>query len=332
MGLPSCALFAFNANIDYIVDADRADLGAAKKALPELFFQIESCLESQSQRETKIGRQECLALLSMLKPGKAIVGGQAGNGAQQASALGIRCFLHSNFASTGLLGLFSFPSRVFVATKKGFERADRASASLPSSHHFIFQSKNSNSRFIASYDPLPLHVEEEFAAKITPLLPSIPKAFVGGFHLLFGRKPVLAFAKELQRWKEENPSMRIFCELGDFQSEAAMQETLKSIFPLADMVGMSDSELALFGCSIEELSREGNAILLHSPAKQEVFPPPKLNPAALDFARRCASFKARHAKFATLRQALASKPSFVARPKQAVGLGDSFSCAYFMAD
>jgi len=109
-------------------------------------------------------------------------------------------------------------------------------------------------------------------------------------------------------------------------SDAARQELL----PFVDMAGLNDTELAAFGVELEDLAEEAQALLFHSPQQQKVLPESKLNAAALEFARRCAAYKARTGECATERDAAGASSDFVEMPNGTVGLGDAFSCAYFM--
>jgi len=332
MLLPTSAIFAFNANLDHLLSPSEADLSKIEQRLPQLFRQIDECFSWGVQKEVAIDARTSETLLSSLKFQRTIVGGQAGNAAQQASALGVKCFLHSNFANESLLSRFSHPERIFVAGEQGFAPASGVAPQAPTAHHFVFQSPQSGTRFIASHDPVPLHLEDSFAQGITAKLAGIPKAFVGGFHLLKTPDRMRKLVEELRRWKEINPGLRIFCELGEFQSKEVLEAARKELLPFADMVGLNDTELASFGVELEELAQEAQALLFHSPQEQRLLPEKRLNRDALDFARKCACFKAQHAAFATLSQAEAANAEFVDCPAETVGLGDSFSCAYFMAD
>jgi len=96
------------------------------------------------------------------------------------------------------------------------------------------------------------------------------------------------------------------------------------------MVGLSDVELSSFGCPLEELSSEA-PLLFHAPGEQNVLPGGKLDAPALSFARKCASFLAKNGRHGTLAEVEACEGGFVEKPAQMVGLGDAFSCAYFLA-
>ncbi len=97
-------------------------------------------------------------------------------------------------------------------------------------------------------------------------------------------------------------------------------------------MGLSDSELSQIGVEAEELASEAKSILFHSPSVQAVFPESKSNASALKFAKRCASFLAEKGKHATLAEIAGYEPKFIEQPARTVGIGDTFSCAYFLAD
>lgn len=187
-------------------------------------------------------------------------------------------------------------------------------------------------RFIASYDPFPMHLEDNFTYNITKELPSITKVFTGGFHLLKTPDRMRKFLSEMKRWKEAQPKLEFFCELGEFQSPEVMDAVRSELLPFMGTVGATDSELAQLGVEPDELASEtGATVLFHTPEKQQVFPESRLNAAALEFAKRCASYKARTGKAATEAEIAGASSEFVESPVQTVGLGDAFSCAYFMS-
>ncbi len=330
MGFPSSAIFAFNANVDHVRFANEEDIAKIDGFSPSLGSAISECFSYGVQKEMAIDAKACGFFLSKMEFGRKIVGGQAGNAVQQASALGVKCFLHTNFANNELLGLFSRPELVMVAGEKGFLPANRFASEAASAHHFVFESRENRTRFIASYDPLPLHPEDNFCHNITSELPGTAKAFASGFHLVKTPERLHKFAEELRRWKETSPKLQIFAELGDFQSKEVLRATEKEIFPLADMVGMNEVEAAQLSCDLEELPNVVPSVLFHSPQEQLVLPSAKLDAAALEFARRCASFKAANGRFAAESDLAGFSPSFLESPAETIGLGDAFSCAYFM--
>jgi len=330
MQLPPRAIFAFNANIDHHCFPNEDELKRLGDFAPTLASQIDECFAYGVQREVSVDTKVCNFLLSEFHGAKKIVGGQAGNAAQMASALGVECLLHSNYASEGLLKLFAHPKKVMIATEAGFAPADSVQNEKSEAHHFVFESAEARTRFIASYDPQPLHPDSLFCEKIRDGLPSISHAFVSGFHLLPTVGRLGKFLQELRAWKEINPSLRLFCELGEFQKPEvrdAMQEELH----LLDMVGLNDTELSSFGMGVEEFSQKANAVLFHSQNAQEVLPEEKLDGEALSFARKCAAFRAEFGRCATLPELEGYEAKFVENPAGTVGLGDTFSCAYFLA-
>ena len=331
MDFPKSAIFAFNANIDHVRFAGEPEIEAIEKFSPPLAGQISECFAYGVQKEVAIDARACEFLLSSIRFDEKLAGGQAGNAAQQASALGVKCFLHTNFANEELLGLFSRPESVMVASENGFVPSGSFSSSAKSAHHFVFENRESQTRFIASYDPLPLHPDDNFCRHIDAELPGIGKAFVGGLHLAKTPERLRKFLSEIRRWKEINPKLQVFIELGEFQSREALRECEKEIFSTADVLGLNETELSSLSLGLDELPGAAGSVLFHSQSEQMVLPQAKMDAAALEFARRCASFRASTGKFASESDLVGLPASQVPIPKVTVGLGDTFSCAYFMA-
>ena len=330
MQLPSRAIFAFNANLDHHCFPTEDELKRLGDFAPALASQVDECFAYGVQREVQIDIKICNFLLSEFRGARKIVGGQAGNAAQMASALGVECFLHTNYGSEGLLGLFAHPKKVMVATEKGFAAADAVQNEKSEAHHFVFENEEARTRFIASYDPQPLHPDSLFCEKIRKELPTISKAFASGFHLLPTVGRMGKFLEEMRAWKEINPSLRLFCELGEFQKPEVRDAFLEEM-RLFDMVGLNDTELSSFGVDLEEFSQKAASVLFHSQNGQEVLPIGKIDEEALQFSRKCASFRAANGRCATLSELEAYEAKFVENPAGTVGLGDTFSCAYFLA-
>jgi len=330
MKLPPRAVFAFNANIDHHCFPKEDELKRLGDFAPALASQIDECFAYGVQREVSVDSKTCNFLLSEFRGARKIVGGQAGNAAQMASALGVECFLHSNYASEGLLKLLTHPKNVMVATEKGFAPADTVQNEKSEAHHFVFENAETRTRFIASYDPQPLHPDSLFCEKIRGELPTISHAFVSGFHLLPTVGRMGKFLQEMRAWKEISPSLRLFCELGEFQKPEVRDAFLEELH-LFDMVGLNDTELSSFGVDLEEFSQKAASVLFHSQNKQEVLPKGKRGDEALQFARKCASFRAEKGRCATLSELEAHEAEFVEKPAETVGLGDTFSCAYFLS-
>ena len=331
MHLPEKAIFAFNANLDHLRHATDSDVEAIERRYPPLASQMSECFAYGVQKEIGIDAQQCGFFLSQFKFDRALVGGQAGNAAQQASALGVQCYLHSNFANELLLSLFSHREMILVANEGGFVPAPSFSSEVASAHHFVFEHAENRTRFIASYDPFPLHPDGSFCSAIGKELPGVKKAFVSGLHLVKTPERARKFIAEMRRWKETNPSLRIFFEMAEFQNLAVLESVRAELFSVADMVGLNEVELGQLGCGLEELATEAKAVLFHSPERQEVLPGGKLDASALKFAEKCASFLAKNGRHGSLEEIAAFEGGFVESPARTVGLGDAFSCAYFMA-
>lgn len=332
MDIPKRAIFAFNANIDHLCFLGMRRLEKIKDFSPKLYDAIEGCFSIGMQREIKISRKECEFLLSEFGDAAKTVGGQAGNAAQQASLLGVECLLHSNYATKNLIGLFRKSQKIMLASKGGFVPAKEAELKEKDAHHFVFENRRKRTRFIASYDPAPLYLDRLFCRLIMEEACSVSHAFVGGFHLLESKAEVARFAREVERWKEQNPKMKVFCELGEFQSESA-RLAFSSVMGIFDMIGLNENELCLLAGegALGELALSAKSALYHTSSKQIVIPKGAEDREALLFARRCASFLARHGRHASLKEALQSPYSKVRFPARTVGLGDTLSCAYFLS-
>lgn len=332
MQFPKSAVFAFNANIDHLIFATDADAETIDRSFPEIAGAMTESFSTGVQREMQIGSKECGFLLSAFKSkAKKIVGGQAGNAAEQASALGVDCYLHTNFANEELMGLFSHPKKIFAATEKGFAPADGFPSQSPSAHHFVFENAGAQTRFICSFDPFPLHPEAAFCEKIGAELERVGKAFVGGMHLVKSADRVAKFAREIERWKEINPNLLVFVEMGESQNADVLDAVRKEIFPITDVVGLNEVEIAQLGCTPEELAGEVGELLFHTAESSIIYPEGKGDAPALEFARKAAAFRAKTGRCGIEQEILQCDGEAVENPARRVGLGDTLSCAYFMA-
>lgn len=332
MQFPKKAIFAFNANIDHLVFATDADAEAIDRSFPEIAGAMSESFGTGVQKEIQIDAKAGGFLLSAFKSkAKKIVGGQAGNAAEQASALGVGCYLHTNFANEELFRLFAHPKRILAATDRGFVPADECVSQSPSAHHFVFENAEAGTRFICSFDPFPLHPDSFYCEKIGAELAGIQKAFIGGMHLVKSPDRAAKFAREIERWREISPNLQVFVEMGDSQNSGVLDAVRKEIFPIADMVGLNEVEIAQLGCTPEELAGEAGGILLHTAKTSEIYPEGKGNAGALEFARKAAAFKAKSGRCGTEAEILQCGAAPVENPAWRVGLGDALSCAYFMA-
>ena len=331
MGIPVKAIFAFNANIDHLKSANEEDIAKIGKYSPQIASQLSECFSWGMQKEIAIDQHGCEFFLSSFRFDSKMVGGQAGNAAEQASALGVESFLHSNFANPDLLQLFSRQEKILVADENGFFPAASAKNESKSAHHFVFENTESHTRFIASYDPFPLHPEDNFCRHIEKELPQINKAFIGGLHLVKTPDRMRKFLSEMKKWKELNPKLQMFLEMGEFQSRDVLKAVQDEVFPFVDMVGLNEAELGSLGYELEELAEHAASVLFHTAEESRVIPESKTNAAALEFARRCASFFAENCRRATQDDIRGYDAKFIPSPARIVGLGDTFSCAYFMS-
>lgn len=331
MALPPRALFAFNCQLDHLRAATEEDMAAIERFSPSIHSQMEECFAYGAQKEITIDTRACEFFLQQMKFDRTLIGGQAGNAAEQASALGVECLVHTNYANEGLATAFSHPSRIFLAGENGFAPSGSFSSHQKSAHHFVFEHKETRTRFIASYDPVPLHIEDNFMRAIDAELPSLEKAFIGGVHLLQTPGRLQKFADEISRWKKINPRLQVFCELGEFQKPEVRDSSQEILFPVCDMIGLNDTELAAYGCELDGLAAKAKSLLFHTPEHSLVLPQEKENEGALEFASKCASYLAEFGKHATGAQLENYDWGFIEEPVRTVGLGDAFSCAYFLS-
>jgi len=327
--LPESALFGFNSGIDEVC----VFRGKPLPTLPYFAPSIRTCFKTGEQKEMAVRKSQLKELRLLFPPTLLLVGGQAGNACQTASCLGVKSFLHTHCKSPEMLNLFSFPSRIFLASNGQFLPA----SSAPTLHSTCFRHlviEFGKTRFIAAHDPHVAVVDWEFSkARYSSPLPLL--AYLGGFHLFKSETDVAEAGREITEWKARNPGMRIHVELGEFQKKYVFEATRKVIFPLIDSIGVNEIELKQLRATPQSLLKEVPEVLFHTQKKSIALPSSEESKKALEFAAIVASYRAetgRPPTFDELEKYAATRSSFfISKPKLTVGLGDTFSCAYFLA-
>ncbi len=331
------ALFAFNLCADAVIHSSPQEIASLPFVKENKRLLID--ILSGTQREIKIGKKDLQLLQKKFPHPQLRIGGQAGIAAEMASSLGTECHIISAHPSRRLFSLFSHPKKILVFSGRSFAPLGSlkpTSADFPL--HYIFEyaaSSGKRSRFIAAYDPISI-LPKNLPSSIRPFT----HLFLGGFHLFNSEKEVREASRMISKWKKQNPNLKIFLELGDFQSKEALSETKKLILPPADCVGFNEEELFALTHSIgtdaiKKLPKKTGKILFHSPRLSFSLPPDSGDDSALTFAKLCSSYRAKYGKspgFPALEKYAKEATSlYVHRPKFTVGLGDTFSCAYFLA-
>ncbi|VVB57934.1 Uncharacterised protein [Candidatus Anstonella stagnisolia] len=308
--LPKSALFAFNFCADAVV---KASMGRVL-ALP--FVQRDAKLKkdvfSGVQREVCMVENELARLKKLFPKAKMQVGGQAGFGALTAHSLGVK-------------------PTVFTAQKSHFPSL----RNLPV--HFVFEycaRGGKRSRLIAAHEE-----KNMIPSSVPKKMHGFSHIFLGGFHLLKTREDMLRAARMLMLLKKRNPDAKIFVEAGEFLEKECISAFRNSILPFADCVGLNEVELhQLTGkkgkAALHILSKKVRKIVFHSPNSAFAFPKEKGDAQALLFAKIVASYAAKYGKRPNLKElgkyAKEARSLYVKKPKYTVGLGDTFSCAYFL--
>lgn len=333
--IPKKAIFAFNTNIDAVKHISKEEIAGVKP--PKELVPLFSAIRRGEQKEVKADKKTVAWLTKKFGVDYFLVGGQAGNAANAASLLGVRCFLHSSYKSRSLLSLFRKPENILIAKGDSFVKASDVCGNGEYGVHFIIECEGN--RYIASFDPKKPPVDADFRKAIGKEIRTVDKVFVGGFHLFEKNSQVIEAANEIKRWKRANPSLHIHLEMGEFQSKEALNATKKYVFPLIHSIGLNDVELRqLFnkneGKSLVLLSKIVPEILFHTEKKSVVIPVTKNAAESLLFASIVASYRAAKGELPTfdelIKFAEKRKSFYIKKPVATVGLGDTFACAYFL--
>lgn len=306
--IPKKALFAFNFCADALVRAELEDVLALSFVKRDA--KLKKDVRAGVQREVFIGKKDYLMLKRLFPHAKMRVGGQAGFGALTAEALGVKASVLNAHKT-------HFPSLKNIPV------------------HFVFEHKThfgKASRLIAAYQRGSI-VPKKVPAKMC----GFSHIFIGGFHLLKSSGEVQRAAKFVSEMKRNNPHAKIFVEAGEFQGKLCIPAFKKSMLPLVDFLGVNEVELRqLAGGEGISAARKLDVekIIFHSPRGSFAYPAGKSDAIALLFAKLVASYAAKHGKRPSMQElekyAVEARSLHVKKPKYTVGLGDTFSCAYFL--
>jgi len=334
MRIAKSCVFAFNSNIDLVA---RPGLAEA-----ESFFRKKIV----SGGEIEVDAETAERLAAAFEWKEMRMGGQAGNMANAAAALGVKCLAHAYNLSPRQKGLFAKGVRV-VGDRTGEE-----------SCHYILELVLRNGlrdRLIASHDPAhyDLKIAREFAPRSAEFISEgCDRAIVSGFHILRAKNAkerLLDAAHLMRRWRKANPKLRIHFEAGDFARKEVIADVAKIILPLVDSVGVNEKELREFASHLED--SEVGEVVIHTAGYASAISRIRSRESlanALRFGHALAAFKAQTGRYAGMREAmgmlrergagtLPSKfgvtvPAFRITPKITVGLGDSFAAGCFLAE
>ncbi|MEM4389551.1 MAG: ADP-dependent glucokinase/phosphofructokinase [Candidatus Micrarchaeia archaeon] len=337
LALPSRAAFAFNTNIDAIIHVRGSDVSNLPPALSPL---IDSMLQGRA-REVVIDRTTTDFILRNFVIAEKRVGGQAGNMAQAAAHLGVKCFLHANTKSTELARLLH--KNVLLATSEGFVPSRSFFREAEARTHFVFEFSEGDTvfgkkiprsnRFIATFDPenSEMRLDGEFERALERELPRIGKIALGGFHLLSPAcaHRVATLSGLIRKWRSLNPELELHLELGSFQSEGILRQALKAIAPLCTSLGLNELELESARRALA-FPEEGVAalprllglcptVILHTAefhlALSRRVPEDSLK-RALRFASRLAAYRAQKGTFPSLPELRRFRPPRAKLPKE----------------
>lgn len=333
MQIARSCVFAFNSNIDFVA---RPSLSAAEK-----FFRRRII----SGGETYVDAETAARVAASFKWKEVRLGGQAGNMANAAAALGVKCLAQAYNLDPRQRKLFAKGVEV-VGEKTGEESID-----------CVLELKLRNGkrdRLILTHDPANsnLLISPEFASRSTEFISSgCNRAVVSGFHLLREKSAAarLAAASQLIRgWRKANPELRIHFEAGDFSERKVIGLVAEAILPLVDSVGLNEKELPLLAPVLAG-SRVGE-IVVHTAGYASATSKIRERDAlarAVSFGHALAAHRATTGEYAKLPDALrlmkrvpkpefeeacVSVPSINIKPKFTVGLGDSFAAGYFLVE
>ena len=334
MKLARSCIFAFNSNIDLVA---HAGLGEAESLFGMRIF---------TGGEAKISAETAQRVSSSFKWKEARIGGQAGNMANAAAALGVKCLAHAYNLSPRQRKLFA----------KGVEPVGERTGN--ESVHYVLELKLRNGRrdrLILTHDPAnsSLLISPKFASRSLEFVSNgCDRAVVSGFHLLDAKNAearLSAASQLIRRWRKANPSLRVHFEAGEFSDANVAGLVAKSILPLVDSIGMNERELFAFAPRISALPNISE-IMVHTAGYASAASRIRGRDAlarALSFGHALAAHRAGTGKFAGLASALrlmkkvrgaksdengVSVPSIKITPKFTLGLGDSFSAGYFLAE
>jgi len=332
------AIFCFNANVDAQSHICGEEIEG--KTIPKELAALIPSMKKGKQKEVKISQKTAKWIESNIGVDRYIIGGQAGNAAQCASMLGVKCYLHTQHKSEKLISLFRKKELVWIAAKKGFVQCNKIRAEGKDSVHYVLEYEKGDrvdgelipqsNRFIASYDPYKLAIEKDFSKESEKLVKSVRKGLISGLHLATEVNFVQKVKKLIEQWKEINPQLFLHVEMGEFQSYSIWKKVQKRVLPLVDSIGMNELEIRYFG--FREPAKEFQHVVVHTPKKWWVHK--KCCAAPANFGALLGSYRARTGNFPTWGKLKVyvgrERTHYTVKPASTVGAGDCFAAGYFL--
>ena len=234
------AIFAFNSNVDLVKRTDaKGALEIARRAgLPKLA----DCVRRGVGGEEIVDKY---ALQKLMTQGydEQRIGGQAGNMANAAAAMGVRAYMHTGVVSREITR--HLRPGIMVPTPFCFQKAEEIMSDGEAPVHFVVDF--GVDRYIASYDIHNTHmlINRNFKRCAEREIRLVERAVIGGFHLLNIPEPrgrVEEVRVMVKRWKTSNRRLKVHLELGDCQKPRVIPSLFETLVPNCDSIGMNEAE------------------------------------------------------------------------------------------
>ncbi|VVC04587.1 ADP-dependent glucokinase [Candidatus Burarchaeum australiense] len=234
------ALFAFNSNIDRVFKTDTK--GALALAQKVGLKSLADAVRRGEGREEIVSRGT-LELLMAAGSSEERIGGQAGNMANLAAALGVRSYIHSSVVCRGLTKHLH-PS-VLVPSPFCFQNASDIMSDGEVPVHFVVDF--GRDRYIAVNDMHNTHmlINRNFKRCMEKQVQLVDRAVVSGFHLLDIPEPKGRIEEVnvlLRRWKGANRRLKVHFEMGDYKRQDVLASVLEMFVPHCDSIGFNEHE------------------------------------------------------------------------------------------
>ncbi|MDO8339027.1 MAG: ADP-dependent glucokinase/phosphofructokinase [Candidatus Burarchaeum sp.] len=258
-GMVGSALFAFNSNIDLVIKTDAK--GAAAIAAKMGLKTLAECARKGVGSEEIVSRGT-LDLLMRAAQGERRIGGQAGNMANLAAALGVRTYIHSSVVCKELTQ--HLHPGVKVPSPFCFQNAhDIMSDGNVPVHVVIDFGKD---RYIAVNDMHNTHmlINRNFKRCMEHEVMLVDRAVVSGFHLLDIPEPkgrVEEVNVLLRRWKGRNRRLKVHLELGHYKRKDVLAAVLELVAPFCDSIGFNEPEARQLADAMGVKSKDEAAII-----------------------------------------------------------------------
>jgi len=239
-GMVESALFAFNSNVDVVLRTDeKGALALADKMNLDL---LAECVKKGKGAEETVSLGKMTMLLKENQDEKRI-GGQAGNMANLAAALGIRSYVHSSVVCRNLTQYLN--PAVKVSSPFCFQNADVIMSEGEVPLHFVVDF--GKDRYIAVNDMHNTHmlINRNFKRCMEKEVRSVERAVVSGFHLLDIPEPkgrVEEVRVLVKRWKSVNRGLEVHLELAHYKRMDVLRVVMEVLAPLCDSIGFNEQE------------------------------------------------------------------------------------------